>query len=178
MTKRLTRAALLTALALIIFVLEAQIPPPVPIPGLKLGLANIITVYAMFRLGPKDTLAILLARIFLGSVFAGAVSAMLFSLAGGLLCYLLMLPLRRLLSVRQIWVCGVLGAVAHNLGQTAAAIWIYQSLAVAYYLPLLLLSAVITGTVTGLSAQYLVGRMARKEAKDADQAGEGGTPSG
>ena len=163
MTKRITHAALLTALALIIFVLEAQIPPPVPIPGLKLGLANIITVYAMFRLGPKDTLAILLSRIFLGSVFAGAVSAMLFSLAGGLLCYLLMLPLRRLLSLRQIWVCGVLGAVAHNLGQTAAAILIYRTFAVAFYLPMLLLSAVVTGTLTGLSAQYVVRRMEQRE---------------
>ena len=163
MTKRITHAALLTALALIIFVLEAQIPPPVPIPGLKLGLANIITVYAMFRLGPKDTLAILLSRIFLGSVFAGAVSAMLFSLAGGLLCYLLMLPLRRLLSLRQIWVCGVLGAVAHNLGQTAAAILIYRTFAVAFYLPVLLLSAVVTGTLTGLSAQYVVRRMEQRE---------------
>ena len=163
MTKRITHAALLTALALIIFVLEAQIPPPVPIPGLKLGLANIITVYAMFRLGPKDTLAILLSRIFLGSVFAGAVSAMLFSLAGGLLCYLLMLPLRRLLCLRQIWVCGVLGAVAHNLGQTAAAILIYRTFAVAFYLPVLLLSAVVTGTLTGLSAQYVVRRMEQRE---------------
>lgn len=163
MTKRITHAALLTALALIIFVLEAQIPPPVPIPGLKLGLANIITVYAMFRLGPKDTLAILLSRIFLGSVFAGAVSAMLFSLAGGLLCYLLMLPLRRRLCLRQIWVCGVLGAVAHNLGQTAAAILIYRTFAVAFYLPVLLLSAVITGILTGLSAQYVVRRMEQRE---------------
>lgn len=168
MTKRITHAALLTALALIIFVLEAQIPPPVPIPGLKLGLANIITVYAMFRLGPKDTLAILLSRIFLGSVFAGAVSAMLFSLAGGLLCYLLMLPLRRRLCLRQIWVCGVLGAVAHNLGQTAAAILIYRTFAVAFYLPVLLLSAVVTGTLTGLSAQYVVRRMEQREQNRSD----------
>ncbi|MBQ2619429.1 MAG: Gx transporter family protein [Oscillospiraceae bacterium] len=164
----MTHAALLTALALIIFVLEAQIPPPVPIPGLKLGLANIITVYAMFRLGPKDTLAILLSRIFLGSVFAGAVSAMLFSLAGGLLCYLLMLPLRRRLCLRQIWVCGVLGAVAHNLGQTAAAILIYRTFAVAFYLPVLLLSAVVTGTFTGLSAQYVVHRMEQREQNRSD----------
>ncbi len=162
MTKRLTRAALLTALALIIFVLEAQLPPPVPIPGIKLGLANIITLYAMFRLGPRDTLGILLVRIFLGSVFAGAVSAMLFSLAGGLFCYLFFLLLRKLVTEKQIWVCGVFGAIFHNLGQTAAAILIYGTPAVAFYLPVLLLSAVITGAFTGLAAQAAILRLGKR----------------
>ena len=162
MTKRITRAALLTALALIIFVLEAQIPPPVPLPGVKLGLANIITVYAMFRLGPKDTLAILLSRIFLGSVFAGAVSTLIFSLSGGLLCYLVMLALRRLLTVNQIWVCGVLGGMVHNLGQLLAAMLYYQTTSVAVYLPVLLLSGLITGAFTGAAAQAVVKRMDRR----------------
>ena len=159
MTKRITRAALLTGLALIIFVLEAQLPPLVPVPGVKLGLANIITVYAMFRLGPKDTLAILLARIFLGSVFAGAVSAMLFSLSGGLLCYLAMLPLRRILTDGQIWVCGVIGAMCHNAGQLLAAIAVYRTPGLAVYLPVLLLSGIAAGLLTGLSAQLVVRRL-------------------
>ncbi len=163
MTKRITRAAVLTAVALIIFVVEAQIPVPVPIPGVKLGLANVVTVYAMFRLGPKDTLAILLVRIFLGSVFAGAVSAMLFSLAGGLLCYLAMLALRRLLSENQIWVCGVIGAMCHNLGQILAAMLIYQTAGLAIYLPVLLLSGVVTGAITGLAAQLVAGRLKPKD---------------
>ena len=159
MTRRITRAALLTGLALVIYVLEEQIPPIVPIPGVKLGLANIITVYAMFRLGPKDTLAILLARIFLGSIFAGAVSAMLFSLAGGFLCYCAMLLLRRILTLRQIWVCGVLGAMCHNAGQLLAAVVIYRTPALAVYLPVLLLSGIVTGLFTGLAAQALVRRL-------------------
>ena len=70
-TKRLTRVAMLTAIALTIFMVEAQIPAPVPVPGVKLGLANIVTVYAMFLLGPTDTFCILLCRIFLGSPFSG-----------------------------------------------------------------------------------------------------------
>ncbi len=82
MTKRLTRMSLLTALALIIFTIEAQIPAPVPIPGVKLGLANIITVYAMFCLGPRDTLLMLLCRIFLGSVFSGQMMTLFYSLSG------------------------------------------------------------------------------------------------
>ena len=159
MTRRITRAALLTGLALVIYVLEAQIPPLVPIPGVKLGLANIITVYAMFRLGPKDTLAILLARIFLGSIFAGAVSAMLFSLAGGFLCYCAMLLLRRILTLRQIWVCGVLGAMCHNLGQLLAAMIIYRTSGLAVYLPVLLLSGMAAGLLTGIAAQLVLNRL-------------------
>lgn len=102
--RRLTRAALLTAIALTIFLAEAQLPPPVPIPGIKLGLANIVTVYAMFVLGPRDTLLILLSRIFLGAVFSGQMMTLLYSLGGGLLSYLALLLLRRVLGRGQLWV--------------------------------------------------------------------------
>ena len=121
-TKRMTRMAMLTAIALTIFIIELQIPTLAPIPGVKLGLANIITVYGIFVLGPVDTAYILLARILLGSMFSGRVTALFYSLAGGLLCYLAMLLLRRLVTPRQIWICSIAGAVAHNIGQIAAAI--------------------------------------------------------
>ena len=159
MTRRLTRDALLTALALIIFVVEAQIPPLVPIPGIKLGLANIITLYALFSLGPVDALGILIVRIFLGSVFAGSFSAILFSLSGGLLCYAVSLLLRRILTRKQIWVCGMMGAAAHNLGQLAAAMLLYHTGSLLLYLPVLLFSGGITGLFTGLAAQLTLGRL-------------------
>ncbi len=155
-TKRITKLALLTAVALILFTVEAQLPSPVPVPGVKLGLANIITVYAMFRFGPRDTLLVLLARILLGSIFAGAAVTLLFSLGGGLLCYLVMLLLRRILTDDQIWVCGVIGAVFHNIGQIAVCIAVYGTAAVVAYLPILLLSGIITGLFTGFAAQYLL----------------------
>ncbi|MCR5826082.1 MAG: Gx transporter family protein [Oscillospiraceae bacterium] len=151
--------ALLTAVALILFTVEAQIPAPVPIPGVKLGLANIITVYAMFALGPADTLCILLVRVVLGSMFSGAMISLLYSLSGGLLCYAVMLLLRRVLSERQIWVCSVLGAVAHNAGQMLAAIAILRTTAVAVYFPALLLSGMVTGLFTGLCAQEVLRRL-------------------
>ena len=119
--RRLTRAALLTAIALTIFLAEAQLPPPVPIPGIKLGLANIVTVYAMFVLGPRDTLLILLSRIFLGAVFSGQMMTLLYSLGGGLLSYFALLLLRRVLGRGQLWVSSPLSAVCHNLGQLLAA---------------------------------------------------------
>jgi heptaprenyl diphosphate synthase len=158
-TRRLTRMAVLTAVALTIFVVELQLPSLTPIPGVKLGLANIVTVYAMFTLGPADTLCVLLARILLGSFFAGQIMALLYSLAGGLLCYLVMLLLRRILTVKQIWVCGVLGAVAHNVGQIAVAILLTRTPALVYYLPVLLVSGILSGAFTGLCAQFVANRL-------------------
>ena len=157
--RRLTRGAVLTAAALGIFIIELRIPSPVPIPGVKLGLANVVTLFAMFLLGPGDTLAILLARILLGSIFAGQAMALAYSLAGGLLCWLVMLGLRHLLSFRQIWVCGVLGAAAHNIGQIGVAILVTGTPAILSYLPVLLVSAVLTGLFTGLCAQFAAGRL-------------------
>ena len=162
MLKKLTTMAMLTAVALILFTVEAQIPTLVPIPGIKLGLANIITVYAIFALGPLEALGILLVRVFLGSVFSGAMVTLLYSLAGGLLCWLAMLLPRKILTKQQIWVCGVIGAVCHNLGQTMIAILLFQSLTVAVYLPLLMLSGIITGLFTGLCAQLLVNRLGKR----------------
>ena len=75
--RKLTQMAMLTAIALTIFMIEAQIPAPVPIPGIKLGLANIVTVFAVFAMGPKEAATILFCRIFLGAVFAGNFSTIL-----------------------------------------------------------------------------------------------------
>ena len=97
-TKRLAVLAMFTAIALTIFVAEAQIPPIVPIPGVKLGLANIVTLIAMARLGRRQAGEILLVRIVLGSVFTGGVSAMLFSIAGGVFAYLVMCLTIRLIT--------------------------------------------------------------------------------
>lgn len=150
---------LLTALALILFTVEAQIPAPVPIPGIKLGLSNIITVYAMFCLGPRDTILILLTRIFLGSVFSGQMMTLFYSFSGGMLCYAVMLLMRKLVTEQQIWVCSVLGAMAHNVGQIIAAILIARTPELIVYLPVLLISGIVTGAFTGICAQLIVRRL-------------------
>ena len=156
--KRLTRDALLTALALILFLVEAQIPAPVPIPGVKLGLANVVTIWSIFLLGPADTLLVLLSRILLGSLFAGQLLSLFYSLSGGLLCFLVTLVLRRAVTKSQIWVCGVFGAVAHNAGQLAAAILLMAAPSLLAYFPVLMISGVITGLFTGFCAQFLICR--------------------
>lgn len=158
-TRRITRAALLTAIALTIFLAEAQLPPLVPIPGVKLGLANIVTVYAMFVLGPGDTLMILFSRVFLGAVFSGQMMTLLYSLGGGLLCWCAMTALRRVVSGKQIWVCSVFGALCHNLGQMAVAVAVTRTPSLLAYLPVLMVSGILTGAFTGVAAQALLARL-------------------
>ena len=156
--KKLTLMALLTAIALTIFMIEAQIPAPVPIPGIKLGLANIVTVFAVFALGPGEAAAILFCRIFLGAVFAGNFSTILYSGAGGLCAILVTIGLRKMLTMQQLWVAGALGAVAHSLGQMAMAIAITATPSLAMYLPVMILCSLITGVFTGLCAQFVNNR--------------------
>lgn len=154
--KKLARLALLTAIALIIFIVEMRIPNLVPIPGVKLGLANIVTVYAMYHYSAKETSLIVLARILLGSIFGGNISAIIYSLSGAFLCLTDMIILRRIIDEKNIWICSVLGAVLHNIGQTAAAIVVMKTTAVLSYLPFLLVSGCIAGAFTGICAQLLV----------------------
>lgn len=154
--KKQIRMAMLSAIALAIFWVEAQIPVPVPVPGVKLGLANVVTVYAVFALGTWEAAGILLIRVLLGSLFSGQIVSLLYSAAGGALAFLTVLGLRRILTEKQIWAASCLSAVAHNLGQIAVAIAITQTPALLYYLPVLLASGLITGLFTGLAAQALV----------------------
>ena len=158
-TKRIVRMAVLTAAALAVFVIEAQLPSLAPIPGIKLGLANIVTVWALFVLGPKDAGLILLARILLGSLFCGSVTTLIYSLSGGLLCYIVSVSLRKPLGENRIWVVSIFGAMAHNLGQLSAATAVMKSFAIWSYAPVLFISAILTGAFTGVIAQLLFKRL-------------------
>ena len=155
-TKKLALCAVLTALALGLSTLESLFPVSVlvPLPGIKLGLANIVTVFALYRLGDIPALAILIARCLLGAMFAGNASALLFSLMGGVLAMLTMIVLRQ---VRGLSVYGVsiAGAAAHNIGQICAAMVVLGGTAVLGYLPVLLGVSLITGTLTGFVASLL-----------------------
>ena len=157
-TKKLTLMALLSAIALTIFVVEAQIPALVPIPGIKLGLANIVTVFAIFTLGSWEAVLILAVRIFLGAVFAGNFSTIFYSLAGGGLAILVTILLKRILTMKQLWVAGALGAVAHSIGQMAMAVLLTGTPGLVIYLPVMILCSILTGTFTGLCAQLTVNR--------------------
>ena len=155
-TRELTLCAVLTAMALALSYLESFFPLSlaIPIPGIKLGLANIVTVFALYALGPGQALLILLARCTLGAVFAGNLNALLFSLFGGLLAMGVMILLSRCPAL-SIYGVSIAGAAAHNCGQTAAAMLTLGNTAPLYYLPLLLAVSLLTGAVTGFAAGLL-----------------------
>lgn len=157
-TKKLTTMALLCAIALTIFMVEAQIPSPVPLPGVKLGLSNIVTVFAVFVMGPVEAILILAGRIFLGAVFAGNFSSILYSAAGGALAITLTIFSRKILKENQMWIAGCLGAMAHSVGQMIMAVLVTGTPSIIIYLPALLICSIITGIFTGLCAQLLVNR--------------------
>lgn len=161
-TKKLTELALLSTIALTIFVVELRIPNPIPIPGAKLGLANVVTVYAVYRYSAKETWMILITRIILGAIFGGNMMALLYSLTGGMLCFVGMLLLCRIIPRNWIWLCSVFGAVFHNIGQMIVAVLI-AGMGMIAYLPFLMVSGCLAGAFTGGCAQLIVKRTLLKE---------------
>jgi len=155
---QITKLGLLTAAALILFIVELRFPSIIPVPGIKLGLANIVTVYAVFRFTPVETAMTVFARVLLGAMFSGNFSALIYSASGAFFCLLGMLALRHILPEKQIWLCSVIGAMLHNIGQILAAAAVMRSWAVAAYLPILLAAGSVAGLMTGLAAQLILSR--------------------
>ena len=153
----LTRLALLTAVALTMFVVEQQLPPLAPIPGIKLGLANAVTLYVLRTGRVRDAALVLAARIILGNLVCGTVAAMLYAAGGGLCAFAVMALLRR--AVLQTWVLGVLGALGHSLGQMAVAVAITATPALLAWLPVMLLASMAAGAFTGLCVTALLRRL-------------------
>jgi len=168
--RKLTIMAALTSAALIIFIIEAQIPLPIAIPGAKLGLANVITLFVLFysrkdsgyasvTLKNTDAFIILILRIFLGAIFAGRFLTLLLSLGGGMLSFVAQVLIKKIVSDKQIWVCGAIGGVFHNIGQILIAMLIMETTAIIAYLPILIIIGIVTGTITGLVAQIVLSRI-------------------
>ncbi len=157
---QLTLCAILTALALALSYLENLFPAALllPLPGVKLGLANIVTVFALYYLGAVPALSILTARCLLGAMFVGNFSALLFSLFGGFLAMGVMILFHRVRGL-SIYGVSIAGAAGHNTGQVAAAMVTLGSAAPLAYLPVLLIVSLFTGALTGLIAALLFSAM-------------------
>ena len=112
---KIVRLSILTTIALTIFMIELHIPPLLPIPGVKLGLANIITLIVLYLYGIREASTILIIRILLGSMFFGQVVSLLYSLSSGLMCLLVMILLMKIVGKEGIWFVSVGGAIAHNI---------------------------------------------------------------
>lgn len=152
-TRGIARFGLLTAMALMLGYFERFIPIAPGIPGIKLGLANTVLLYGVYLMDAKSAWLLMCAKVLLsGFLFAG-LSGMLYSFAGGILSLAAMLLLHRINGVSPIGV-SVGGAVCHNIGQIAMACMVVQSRAVLSYLPVLMISAIVTGVLTGVMAKY------------------------
>jgi heptaprenyl diphosphate synthase len=151
-TAKLAKLSLFAALAMAIYGIESLLPPIVPIPGIKPGLSNIITLIVLKNYSGRDAFMVLITRILLSSLLFGQLVSMAYSLAGGVLCLIVMLLLNRLLSGHMIFVTSMAGAIFHNIGQLALAVLITATPGVWSYFPFLMLSGIITGLFTGLCA--------------------------
>ena len=157
-TRKLTVMALSVALAMILSFVESQIPSFVPIPGVKVGLANIIVVFALYKLGWKEAFVISLLRVMLISILFGHLASFFYSIAGAVLSFIGMVLLKKTGRFSHIAV-SVTGGVLHNVGQIAMACILLGTNAIAYYLPFLILSGTIAGVLIGLLAALLVDRI-------------------
>lgn len=155
--KRLVLLAMLTAVAMILSYVESLLPL-VGIPGVKMGLANIAVIFALFRFGWKEAAALSLVRVVLVSLLFGSVGAMLYSLAGAVLSLAVMALLRRIDRFSTVGI-SVAGGVAHNAGQILMAMLILQTKQLLGYLPVLAVAGIAGGVLTGLAAALLIRRI-------------------
>lgn len=156
-TRKLTFLSLLVSIALVIYIVEAQFPLIIPgVPGIKLGLANSISLFALITLGGKEALLIMFLRTILGSFLGGTMSSFLYSIAGGLLSNLVMILLyKKFNKYLSLWSISICGAVFHNIGQLLVASLVIQDLRIYLYLPVLLIAGVITGYFIGIMTNFL-----------------------
>ena len=148
-TKKIALGGILTALAMIFSYIESLIPIPLPVPGVKLGIANIAIISVLYLLGSGQALLVNLLRITLTAVF---------SMAGGMLSLLVMVILKKSGHFSIVGV-SVAGGVFHNVGQITAAVFLMDTTAIYYYLPVLLIFGIVTGIIIGLMGGYVTQRV-------------------
>lgn len=156
MTKRIAYSAMLVALAMIFSYVEILIPFSFGIPGIKLGLANLVVVVGLWIIPPMQVLGILIARIILVAFMFGNMSSLIYSLAGGLLSFCVMLLLKKCKGFSQIGI-SMAGGVSHNIGQLIVAALVVENLHVFYYAPILLIVGLVTGMLIGVVGQRVCG---------------------
>ena len=149
-------SGLLTSLMLVFGFIERQFPLPVPVPGIKLGLANSVLLYALYMLGIRQTIVLMLLKSLMSWLIYMNLSAMLYSFTGGVLSVAAMILVSRMKGVSPIGV-SALGAVFFNIGQILMAAWVLGTpQLIVTYLPVLMVSGVLTGILTGVIAKLLM----------------------
>ena len=154
----MTADALLISLSLILFLVEGLLPPLMLPPGAKFGLANVVTIAALYLLSEVDALIILSTRIFLAGIFAGSPTVILFSLSGGLLSLAAMILLKRTEKFSIVGISAA-GGFFHNVGQILAAIIFMSSQKIFFYLPILGTCGIFVGVLIGLLSKEILRRL-------------------
>ena len=157
-TQKLSALALTVAVAMLLSFIESRLPSFTAIPGIKVGLANIAVTFALYRIGTKEAILVSAVRVVLVSLLFGSPVSMLYGLAGAILSLALMSLLKHISPLTPIGV-SVAGGVVHNIGQIALACLLLRSAAVFYYLPVLILTGTVAGTVTGIAAGIIIKRI-------------------
>ena len=157
-TRKIARMGLLVALSMILSYVESLIPAFVAVPGVKVGLANIVVIFALYTLGPIEAMIVSLLRVILSSFLFGSVLSLLYSLSGALLSLGGMILMKKL-KIFSTTVVSVTGGVLHNVGQILVACLVLETDVLLYYLPVLILSGVITGAVIGIIASLVIKRL-------------------
>ena len=166
----IAKLGLLTAVALVLGYFE-HLLPVIGIPGIKLGLANTVLLYALYLLDIPSAILLMFLKVGLSGLLFGGAAAMLYSFAGGVVSLIVMILARRMKGLSVVGV-SVLGALAHNAGQMAVACFVVETRAILAYLPVLLIAAAVTGTLTGLVARYTFRGLNPNALKDASQGKE------
>lgn len=155
---------MLLALALLLSYVETLIPISFGIPGIKLGLANLVVLLALYRLGAGEALMISTARILLAGFLFGSLASILYSLAGGLLSFLVMVCLKKFGKLSFLSV-SVAGGIFHNLGQVLLASWVVENLNLMYYMSVLFFAGLVTGALIGIVAGEILKRLPKTEGR-------------
>ena len=158
MAKKTALLGMLVALAFVLSYIETLIPVNLGIPGAKLGLANLVVMVALYTLGTKEAFGLSMVRILLTGLTFSSMAAMLYSFTGGLLSFAVMALMKK---TKKLSVTGVsvLGGIAHNAGQIFVAMWMLDTATLIYYLPVLAITGVASGTVIGLLAVMVIRRI-------------------
>ena len=154
-TRKLTLMAMLTAIALTIFMIEAQIPALVPIPGIKLGLSNGILIFAVYMLGIPTAFVLMVLKVVLSGLMFGGVSAMMYAFAGGLLSMIFMSLLSRMKGIHVV-VVSMIGGLMHNVGQVGLAMVMLSTPKLLYYMAILMVVGLGCGALTGICADSVM----------------------
>jgi heptaprenyl diphosphate synthase len=157
-TKKVAFLGMCIALSMILSFVESQIPPLMAVPGVKMGLPNIVMVFMLYKIGAKDTAIVSILRVILVGILFGTPLSMIYSLVGAALSLIGMILLKKMNLFAPITV-SVAGGILHNIGQIATACIVMETAQIAYYLPVLLISGTIAGILIGLCAAMILKRL-------------------